>query len=107
VLQLEFFLRFDGIAAAADDGGVQFIELLEGVAKLGRFVNSAGGIRFRIEIEDQVFAAIILQRNCGAAVVGHGEVRSFVAYFEHLYSPGGVRAGIPPMRAAELRLRIA
>jgi hypothetical protein len=107
VLQLEFFLCFYGIAAAADDGGVQFIELLEGVAELGRFVDSAWSIRFRIKVQDQVFAAIILQRNSGAAVVGHREIRSFVAYLEHLYSPGGVRAGIPPVRTAELRLRIA
>jgi hypothetical protein len=100
VLHFEFFLRFHGIAAAAHDGGIQFFEFLQGVAKLGRFVDSAWRIRFRIKIKDQILAAIILQRNDSAAVVGHREVRSFVAYFEHVDSPGRVRAKSSPWRAA-------
>ena len=59
VLHFELFLRIHGIAAAADDRGVQLLEFLERVAKLGRFVDSTWSIRFRIKIEDQVLAAII------------------------------------------------
>ena len=50
MLHFEFFLRFHGIAAAANDGTVQFRELLQGVTELGRFVDSTGSIRFRIKI---------------------------------------------------------
>src|SRR6202042_3941661 len=92
-------------AAAADDGGIQFRELLQGVTELGRFVDSTGSVRFRIKIEDQIFVAIILQRDGYAAVVGHGEVRGLVACFEHLNSPRGLRAKFPAARAAQSRLR--
>src|ERR1700730_8124035 len=96
VFHLEFFLRFHGIAATAHDRGVQLIEFLEGVTKLGRFVDSTRSIRFRIKIKDHVFVAIVPQRNGRAAVVGYREARSLVAYFEHVDSPRRLRAKTPP-----------
>jgi hypothetical protein len=87
VLPFEFFLRFDGVAAAANDGTVQFRELRQGVTELGRFVDSTGSIRFRIKIEDQVLVAIILHRDGRAAIVLHLKVRSPVANLEHLHPP--------------------
>ncbi len=59
VFYFELGLRFDGIAAAAGDRGVQLFELADCVTKLGRFTRSTGGIRFREEIEDQIFSAKI------------------------------------------------
>ena len=47
VLGLEIRLRRDGIRAAADHGRVEFLELREGVTKLGRFVGSTGSIGLR------------------------------------------------------------
>jgi hypothetical protein len=83
VFLFEFCLCFHGIAAAADDGGVQLFELLEGVTKLGRFVRSTGCIRFRIKIENQVLPVKILQRNSRATIIGDVKIRRFVAFFEH------------------------
>jgi hypothetical protein len=50
VLCLEFGLSLDGVAAGAHDRGVELLELLDGVTKLGRFVRSTGSIRLRVKI---------------------------------------------------------
>lgn len=57
VLDLKFGLRLDGVAAAADDRGVELLEFLDGVTKLGRFVGSTGRVGFGIEIENQILPA--------------------------------------------------
>ena len=59
MLDLEFCLVFRRVRAASQDGGVQFFELLDGVTKLGRFVDSTGRVCFGIEIKDDIPPAII------------------------------------------------
>ena len=59
MLNLEFRLVFDGVRAAPQDGRVQLLELLDGVTKLGRFVDSTGCIGFGVEIEHDIPPAII------------------------------------------------
>jgi hypothetical protein len=49
-------LRFDGVAAHAEDDHAQLVELLFCVAKLGRFGRSTGSVGFRIEKQDDAFA---------------------------------------------------
>lgn len=49
VLGFEAGLRFDGVAAHAEDDHAELVELLFCVAKLGRFDRSTGGVGFRIE----------------------------------------------------------
>lgn len=50
VFGFELRLSVNRIAAAADDCGVQFLEFLDGVAKLGRFIGSTRRIRLGIKI---------------------------------------------------------
>jgi len=57
VLDLEFGLRLDGVAAATDDRGVELLEFLDGVTKLGRFVGSTGRVCFGIEVKNQILPA--------------------------------------------------
>ena len=52
MLQFEFRLRFHRISAAAQARRIFCFELLDGVAKLGRFVDSTGSKRFGEEIQD-------------------------------------------------------
>ena len=59
VLNLEFRLVFDGVRAASQDGRVQLLELLDGVTKLGRFVDSTRCVGLGIEIEYDIPPAII------------------------------------------------
>lgn len=91
VLGFEFCLGFDGIAAAADNRGVEFFEFGDGVTKLGRFTRSTGRVGFREKIEDQVPAAKIRERNRFAVVVGRAEVGRLVPLFEHSVISGHIR----------------
>ena len=50
VFGFELRLRLDGIGAAAGNGGVQYDELLDGVAELGRFIGSTRRVGLRKEI---------------------------------------------------------
>jgi hypothetical protein len=50
VFGFELRLCLDGIGAAAGNCGVQCVELLDGVAELGRFVGSTRGVGLREEI---------------------------------------------------------
>jgi hypothetical protein len=81
VLRLEFRLRFDGIRTATYNGGIESGKLCEGVTKLGRFIRSTGRIGLGIEIEDQVFAAIIRERNRLAVVGSRAKIGSLVTLF--------------------------
>ncbi len=83
VLDLELRLRLDGVAARADDRGVELFELLDGVTKLGRFVRSTGCIGLRIKIQDHVLAAKIGERDLFAIVGDRVKVRGLVAFLEH------------------------
>ena len=69
LLGFEAGLRFDGVAAHAEDDHAEFIELLFCVAKLGRFDRSAGSIGFRIEKEDYAFAEMVGEGDVVARVV--------------------------------------
>lgn len=59
MLDLELRLIFRRVRAASQNGRVQLLELLDGVTKLGRFVDSTRCIGFGIEIEDDIPPAII------------------------------------------------
>lgn len=83
VLHLEFRLRFHRIRAAAQNRGIFRFKLLDGVTKLGRFVDSAGSIRFRIEKQNHVLAVIFPKRYFLAFVRRHLKRRRLVALFQH------------------------
>ena len=83
VLHFEFRLRFYRIGAAAQDRCIFRFELLDGVTKLGRFVDSTGSIRFGIEKQNHVLAAIFPKRHLLAVVRRHPEQRRLVALFQH------------------------
>ena len=74
-------LRFDRVAAHAEDHGVELIEVLFCVAKLGRFGGSTRSIGFWIEEEDYAFAAEVGEGDFGAGVVFEPECGSFIAFF--------------------------
>ena len=82
VLHFEFRLRFHGIRAAAQDRRIFRFELLDGVTKLGRFVDSTGSIRFGIEKQNHVLAAIFPERHFFAVVRRHVKRRRLVALFQ-------------------------
>ena len=84
VLQFEFRLRFHRIGAAAQDRRIFRFELLNGVTKLGRFVDSTGSIRFGIEKQNHVLAAILRERHFFTVVGRYPEARRLVAFFQHL-----------------------
>jgi hypothetical protein len=83
VLDLEFGLIFRRVRAASHDGGVQLFKVLDGVAKLGRFVDSTGSVGFGIEIENQVPPAIIRERDDFAVISLYAKAWSLVAFFQH------------------------
>jgi hypothetical protein len=86
VLDLEFCLVFHGVRAASQDAGVQLLELLDGVTKLGRFVDSTGCVCFGIEIEDEIPPAIIRKRDDFAVIGRYAKARSLVSLFQHAAS---------------------
>ena len=83
VLHLEFRLRFHGIRAAAQDRRIFRFKLLDGVTKLGRFVDSTGSVRFGIEKQNHVLAVIFPKRNFFAVIRRHAKQRRLVAFFQH------------------------
>jgi len=102
MFDLELRLRFHIVPAASQDGRVQLLEFLDCVTKLGRFVDSTGGIRFGIEVKNKILPAIILQRNSLPVVRRYRKFRSFVAFFQHVgLFPLFVRVKIPPALASE------
>ena len=83
VLGFEAGLGFYGIAAHAENDGVELVELLLCVAKLGRFDGSTGGVGFGKEKEDDAMATEVGERDVGACVVFQGKGWSFIAGFQH------------------------
>ena len=104
MLDLELRLIFRRVRAAAQDRRIFRFELLDGVTKLGRFVDSTGSIRFGIEVQHEILPAIILQRNSLPVVRCYRKFWSFVAFFQHVgLFPLFVRVKIPPALASECR----
>ena len=83
VLCLEQGLGFDRIGARAEDGHFEFVELLFGVAKLGRFDDSTGGVGFGEEEKEDAFALEILKRDSFVFVGSEAQGWCFVAGLEH------------------------
>lgn len=83
LLSLECGLRFDGIAACAEDDDIKFVEVFLRVTKLGRFGGSTGSVGFGIEKEHDALAKKIGKRHVGAGIVLESECRSLVACFDH------------------------
>ena len=77
----EIGLGFHGIAAHAEDDGVELVEVLFCVAKLGRFDRSTGSVGFGVEKEDYALAAEVGEGDFGAGVVLEAEGGSFIAWF--------------------------
>jgi hypothetical protein len=71
-------LGFNGVAAHAEDDGVELVEVLFCVAKLGRFYRSTGGVGFGVEEEDYPLAAEIGEGDFGADVIFETEGGGFV-----------------------------
>lgn len=65
----EIGLGFNRVAAQAEDHRVQLVEVLLGVAKLGRFGGSTRRVGFGVEEKDHVLAAKVGERDIGAGVV--------------------------------------
>jgi hypothetical protein len=83
VLVAEVLQGLHRVGAGSEDGDTELVELLFGVAKLGRFDRSTGSIRFWKKEEQNAAPFELLQRELFAAVGGEGEFGSFVADFEH------------------------
>lgn len=62
-------LRFDGIAAHAEDDHAKLVEVLFCVAKLGRFSRSTRSVGLGIEKENDAFAEIVGKRDVVACVI--------------------------------------
>ena len=104
MFDLELRLRFHIVPAASQDGGVQLLELLDCVTKLGRFVDSTRSIRFGVKVEDQIPSAVIRQRNGLSVVRCYRKIRSFVAFFQHVgLFPLFLHLKIPLALASECR----
>jgi hypothetical protein len=88
LLGFEFGLGGDGIAASAEDDGVELIELLLRVAKLGRFRGSTGSVGLGIEKEDDAAAVEVGERDVGAGIIFEAECGGFVAGFQHEWVSG-------------------
>ena len=80
-------LSFHGLAAGAQNGYAQFVELLLCVTKLGRFCRSTGSIGFGEKEQDDALAAVVAQRNVIAVIRLQGEIRSLIAWLEHESPP--------------------
>ena len=83
VFLLEAGLGFDGVAAGSQDDGIQLVELLLCVTKLGRFDGSTGSVGFGKEKEQHFFAAKVGQGDVFAVVALDLEIRRFIPSFQH------------------------
>lgn len=81
VFGFEFGLRFHGISAATHDCGVNTLEIVHGFRELDGFVRAAGGIGFRIKIENEISPAIIRERDCFAVIGDYAEAGGLIAFF--------------------------
>ena len=86
-VEFEFGLKdglgFDGIGARAEDGYVEFVELLFCVAKLGRLDDSTGSVGFGEEKKQDALALEVFERDGFVFVRLQAERGSFVAGLEH------------------------
>jgi hypothetical protein len=76
-------LGFDGVAAHAEDGHAELIEIFFCVAKLGRFDPSTGGVGFGVEEKEDALPSEVFERDFFAFVGWETEVWGIGAYFEH------------------------
>ena len=83
VFGLEQGLRPDGIGTHAQDGHFEVVELLFGVAKLGRFDDSTGGVGFGEEEKQNAPAIEVFERDRFVLVGSQTKRRSMVAGLEH------------------------
>ena len=83
VLFLERSKSFDGISAHAENGDIEFVELLFCVTELGRFDGSTGSAGFGEEKEEDAPAGEVFERDLLPFVGFEAKGRSFSAYFEH------------------------
>jgi hypothetical protein len=104
MFELELRLRFHIVPAASQDGGIQLLEFLDCVTKLGRFVDSTRSIRFGVKVENQILSVVIPQRNRLSVVRCYRKLRSFVAFFQHVgLFPLFAHVKIPPALSSEYR----
>lgn len=90
VLGFELRLSLNRVGATANHRRIQLLETVDRVAKLGRFVRSTRRVGLGKEVEDQVFATKIVERN-RAPVVSRGmERRGPVTFLEHLFVSGHI-----------------
>jgi hypothetical protein len=81
VFGFEFGQDVLGIRAAAQDDGIELVELRLGVAKLGRFVRSTGCESLGVEKQHHVPPMKLGEGNFRAVVRGQAEGRRFVTCF--------------------------
>src|SRR4029077_15413935 len=78
VLLLELFLRLGLVRRDAQDYRAAILNLPVGVAELTGFNGAARGIRPRIEIENNVLATKVLQRNLFTILIRQSELGGFI-----------------------------
>src|SRR5581483_5633721 len=78
VLLLEFFQRSGRIRRGCQDNRSGAAKLVMSVTKLGRFHGSTRSVGFGKKVEDDGFAAEVLQRNVLPILIGQSEVRRFM-----------------------------
>lgn len=85
-VQLQFFPEFaqggGRVCAAGQDGGVQGVEFLFCVAKLGRFVVSTRRVRFDKEKQQHAPACEVFQADLRSVVIRQAEQRGFLAHLQ-------------------------
>ena len=86
LLRLEIDEGFDRVGADAEDDDVLFGEFWSEVAEVAGLDGAAGRAGFWIEVEDDLFAFEVGERDGFAVVGSEREVGSFVANFQHFSS---------------------
>lgn len=78
VFLFEFLLGRGLIGGNAKDNSAGFLDFLECVAEPARLNGSTGCIGFGVEEQDNILAAIVLQRDSFAIFIGKRELRGFI-----------------------------
>jgi len=73
-------VRLQRVARDAVDVGRGLLELLESVAEIRSLLRAAGGVVAGVEVQDQLFAALVGESEGAAAGRGKAEILDRLAY---------------------------
>jgi hypothetical protein len=74
----------DRVEGDAQDLGVALLKFAVKVAEPATLLGSTGGVRLRVEPQNHGLPAVVRKPAGLARVVLNGEIRSLIAYIEHL-----------------------